>query len=86
MNTQEAETPLSQRFQAFEDLLTGMKGYHQKCAQFMIFREGDRSMPHKTPHTRKPPGRFELDSVSLGELTKMFSTERAARLWFEKSV
>ena len=43
-------------------------------------------MPHGTPHRRKGPGRFERESVSLIELTKMFPTERAARLWLEKSV
>ena len=37
-------------------------------------------MPHGTPHRRKGPGRFERESVSLVELTKMFPTERAARL------
>ena len=43
-------------------------------------------MPHGTSHRRKGPGRFERESVSLVELTKMFPTERAARLWLEKSV
>ena len=52
----------------------------------MNIREGDRNMPYGMPHRRKGPGRFERESVSLVELIKMFPTERAARLWLDKSI
>ena len=73
-------------FRHFQGLLTNLNEWHGKCVQFVNIREGDRNMPHGTPHRRKGPGRFERESVSLIELTKMFPTERAARLWLEKSV
>lgn len=43
-------------------------------------------MPHGTPHRRKGPGTVRARELSLVELTKMFTTKRAARLWLEKSV
>ena len=52
-----------------------MNEWNGKCVQFVNIREGDRNMPHGTPHRRKGPERFERESVSLIELTKMFPTE-----------
>ena len=43
-------------------------------------------MPHRKQQRRKGPGRLGRESVSLVELTKMFPTERTARLWIEKSI
>ena len=41
-------------------------------------------MPQETPHMHNGLGRFERESVSLVELTKMFPIDGAACLWLEK--
>ena len=86
MNTLISEPHSHKVFRGFSGPVDEPEQMAWKCTQFVNIREEDRNMPHGTPHRRKGPGRFERESVSLVELTKMLLAERAARLWLEKSV